>query len=142
MVAEVYQALTAGRSAIDSLKMLSQYANEVKDVQKRGEFMRIIGESSVELAETQIRLAEQMRVNDELKEEIKALKNELENIQNPEMQFVWKGGLYYREDGDGPFCTACYDSDRKSIRVSEAPSMVRSIGSHRYRCNVCKAVYS
>lgn len=140
MVAEVYQALTAGRSAIDSLKMLSQYAGEVKDIQKRGEFMRIIGESSIELAETQIRLAEQMRVNDELEEEIKTLKKEIENLQNPETQLVLKDGLYYRDDEDGPFCTACYDSKGKSIRVSAMPQAMNALG--RYRCNVCKAVYS
>jgi|GEM_PF-3153547 len=39
MVAEIYQALTAGRSALDSLKMLNQYVDEVKDTQKRGEFI-------------------------------------------------------------------------------------------------------
>jgi len=56
MVAEIYQALTAGRSALDSLKMLNQYVDEVKDTQKRGEFIWIIGQLNLELDEAQTRL--------------------------------------------------------------------------------------
>ncbi|MBE9160082.1 hypothetical protein IQ265_25130 [Nodosilinea sp. LEGE 06152] len=139
MVSEVYQALTAGRAAIDSLKMLNQYADEVKDSQKRGEFMRLIGELSVELAETQIRLAERMRENHELKDVITDLQKEIESLKSPPSKPLLKKGLYYSEDEDGPFCTSCYDDQSKLIRVVEMPQVMRTLG--RYKCPKCNAVY-
>ena len=139
MVPEVYQALTAGRAAIDSLKLLNQYADEVKDSQKRGEFMRLIGELSVELAETQIRLAECMRENHELKDVIANLQKDIESLKSPSSKPLLKNGLYYNEDEDGPFCTACYDDQTKFIRVVETPQVMRTLG--RYKCPKCSAVY-
>ncbi len=133
------KAITAGKGAIDGLKILAQYAEEVKDIQKRGEFMRIIGELSLELAETQMRLAEQIRETDNLKEKIVSLEKEIENLKNPTSKLVIKNGLYYTEDSDGPFCTACYDSKGQTIRVSEMPRVMQTIG--KYKCPVCNAVY-
>ena len=66
-VADAFKAISAGKAAIDGFNMLSQYASEVKDTQKRGELMRVIGELSLELAQTQIKLAEQLRENIDLK---------------------------------------------------------------------------
>lgn len=139
MVPEVYQALTAGRAAIDILKMLNQYADEVKDSQKRGEFMRLIGGLSVELAETQIRLAEHMRENHELKDVIANLQKDIESLKSPSSKPILKDGLYYSEDEDGPFCTACYDDQTKLIRVVAMPQVMRTLGRHK--CPKCNAVY-
>jgi len=32
---------------------------------------------------------------------------------------VVMSGVYWKQDGDGPFCTACYDTNEKLIRLSE-----------------------
>jgi hypothetical protein len=61
------QAFTAAKNAIDGLRILKNYGEEIADISKRGEFMRVIGELSMELAETQLRLSEQIRENDSLK---------------------------------------------------------------------------
>ena len=50
MASELFQAIAAGKNVVDGLKTLRSYADEIKDVTKRGEFMRIIGELSLELA--------------------------------------------------------------------------------------------
>lgn len=140
IVADAFKAITAGKAAIDGLTTLSRYADEVKDIQKRGEFMRIIGELSLELSQVQIRLAEQLRENNSLREEIETLKKEIDNLKNPASKLIVKNGLYYTEDDDGPFCTACYDSKKQSIRVTETPRAMRSLG--KYKCPVCNALYS
>ncbi|MBD1893116.1 hypothetical protein [Coleofasciculus sp. FACHB-129] len=135
-----FKAITAGKAAIDGLKALAQYADEVKDTQKRGEFMRIIGELSLELAETQIRLAEQLRENNDLKEEVATLKKEIDKLKNPNSKPMARHGLYYVDD-DGPFCTGCYDNKEKLVRVKELPQiMMQHMG--KYQCPVCKTTYN
>ena len=139
MASEFFQAITASKAAIDGLKVLSSYANEVKDVSKRGEFMRIIGELSLELAETQMRLAENLRDTDDLRNQVKGLQKEIESLKNPDTKLVFKEGLYYTSDDDGPFCTRCYDNNQKAIRVTEQPPMMHTLG--KYICPECKNKY-
>ncbi|MBD1903717.1 hypothetical protein NDI44_27400 [Trichocoleus sp. DQ-A3] len=128
------KAITAGKAAIDGLKVLAQYAEEVKDTQKRGELMRIIGELSVKLAETQISLAEQLQENHNLKEEVSTLKKENDKLKSPNFKPMVRDGLYYVYD-DGPFCTGCYDNKGKLIRVTKLPNSTTTI--RRYKCPVC-----
>jgi hypothetical protein len=139
VASEFIQAFTAGKNAIDTIKLLKQYADEVKDVQKRGEFMRIIGELSLELAETQMRLAEQIRESDGLKGRISDLEKEVDKLKNPIIEFTLKNGLYYTPEGDGPFCTTCYDSQKQKIRVSKMPTLVQDLG--KYKCGICNTIY-
>jgi cell division protein FtsB len=140
VASELIQAITAGKNAIDGLRLLSQYANEVKDIQKRGEFMRIIGELSLELAETQIKLAEHVRENDSLKEKISHLEKEIDKLSNPTLELIHKNGLYYTPEGDGPFCTICYDSKKQKIRLPEMPAVMQALG--KYKCGICNTTYS
>jgi hypothetical protein len=139
MGAEIFQSVSAGKAAIDGLKLLAQYADEVKDVSKRGEFMRIIGELSLELAETQIKLSGHIRENDELKEQLGTLQKKIETLENPNSTLTIKDGVYYNSESDGPFCTGCYDSKKKTIRLSELPSVMRVLG--KYQCPICNVYY-
>ena len=43
-MSDAFKAITAAKTAMDGIKILTQYADEIKDVQKRGELMRVIGE--------------------------------------------------------------------------------------------------
>jgi len=137
---EIFQALTAGKNAVDGLRLLANYAEEVKDIQKRGEFMRIVGELSLELAETQIKLADKFRENEGLKERVNKLQKELEDLKNLEIKLVIENGMYYTTEGDGPFCTACYDSNQQRIRVALTPPPMAQLG--RYKCPVCKTYFN
>ncbi|WP_322685697.1 hypothetical protein [Nostoc sp. DedQUE07] len=133
---DALKLITAGKSALDGIKLLNQYAEEIKDTQKRGEFMRIIGQLSIELAETQMKLAEQIQDSIENKQKIKVLEDEIEQLKNPNVKVIWKNGLYYKENGDGGYCTGCYDNNKKLIRVTEPLP-----GFKLYQCPVCQSTY-
>lgn len=137
-MADAFRMLTAGKAALDGVKTLNQYADDIKDVQKRGEFMRVIGELSIELAEVQIRLANELREKAELAEEISNLKKEIESWKNPNLKPVVMQGLYYINN-DGPFCTYCYDSKKLQIRLAEVPVRVHGLG--KYKCPGCSNFY-
>jgi hypothetical protein len=53
---------------------------------------------------------------------------------------IVKAGVYYTQNGDGPFCTACYDTGGKLIRLTAFSGHFTVFG--RWTCNVCKAHYS
>jgi chromosome segregation ATPase len=74
--------------------------------------------------------------NAEIKQKIKTLEKELETLKNPEYKVIFKKGLYYKENGEGGYCTGCYDNNKKLINVIELPG-----GLDMKRCPVCKAVY-
>lgn len=139
MTSELFQAISASKAAIDGLKTLAAYANEVKDISKRGEFMRIIGELSLELADVQIKLSEAIRENNGLKQRISALEKEVEDLKNPDTKLIVKNGLYYTSENEGPFCTGCYDGDRKTIRLTKLSGEFRELGE--YQCPVCNHIY-
>ena len=137
MASELFQAIGAGMAIVDGLKTLATYADEVKDISKRGEFMRIIGELSLNLAETQIKLSDRIREIDELKEQASNLQKEIEKLKDPDTKLTIKGGLYYGSDNDGPFCTGCYDNNGKLIRITDMTDAFMSLG--KYRCPICKS---
>lgn len=137
MASELFQAIGAGKSVLGGLKTLAAYAEDVKDVGKRGEFMRIIGELSLDLAETQIKLAERLTETAELKAQINILKKEIEKLKNPETKLVVRDGVYYGQGNDGPFCTGCYDNNKKLIRVTELGETFMPMG--KYKCPICKS---
>jgi Predicted nucleotide-binding protein containing TIR-like domain len=60
--------------------------------------------------------------------------------KNKSSEIVVKQGLYWNSDDDGPFCTTCYDTTQKLIRLTEVTSAFRTFG--RLRCNFCKSYYS
>jgi hypothetical protein len=91
-----------------------------------------IADLQVQLAELKTHLAELIDENSQLKQELKAFKS-------AGVEVVVKDGLYYKPDGDGPFCTACYDSGKTLSRITELGAAFRPIA--RWRCNVCKATY-
>jgi DNA repair exonuclease SbcCD ATPase subunit len=137
--AELLQAIAAVKNAIDGINLLKKYADDVKDIQQRGELHRIIGELSIELSKAQIQLSQQLRVNDELAAKVERLEKENEELKHPQVSLTFKNSAYYRvEDNDGPFCTKCYDEDRKLIRLS---SLGSKFGVNHLRCPSCRAAF-
>ncbi len=78
----------------------------------------------------------------DLKEQILALREE--NLQLKEEAkkrseaptLTIKEGKYYCAEGDGPFCTGCYDSRKEMIRLTALNTAFRGIGN--WRCPVCR----
>ncbi len=134
---DALKLITATKTSLDGIKLLSQYAAEIKDTQKHGEFMRIIGQLSIELAETQMKLAEQIQNDLDNKQKIKALEEQIKELNNSENKVILKDEFYYKENGDGPYCTNCYDNNKKLIRVKKIVG-----GIKMQQCPTCKTVHS
>jgi hypothetical protein len=102
-----------------------RFKEEIRNwIQGARELLLEIQESSLQTQEESIKL----------KTENELLKQELERIRaNLLVKLVVKGGLYYTEDNDGPFCTACYDSKKEIIRLNALP------GLRVHTCPICKA---
>lgn len=83
----------------------------------------------------------------DLKEEIIALREE--NIQLKESQkkqealpeMTVKDGLYFKPDGDGPFCTGCFDTQGRLVRLAEHEKRVQRLVG-RWHCPGCRVNYS
>ena len=111
---------------------LAKQLLELKAVAKDAQTKLLVAELQVQLAQLKSQLAELVEENTRLKEALKKAE-----AVTPEVAL--KGGLYFKLDGDGPYCTTCYDSEKKLIRVSEMGEVFRSSG--RWRCGVCKSHY-
>ncbi len=132
-MSDAFRAISAGKAAIDWMKTLSEYATGVKDVQKHGELMRIIGGLSLELAEIEIRLAEQIKENQQLKEVIAELKAE---ASQPKL--IFKNGLYYAPEDNIPFCPSCFEDKKKRIHLKTFSNSLQLPG---YRCPICENIF-
>jgi len=136
-VTDAFKAISAGKAAIDGFNILAQYANEVRDTQKRGELMRVIGELSLELAQTQMKLAEQLRENIDLKQQIDALREEIEKSKISKAEPILENGLYFLDDA--AICTACYSVKRIPVPVTRLPYAAADL--KKYECPHCHAIY-
>ena len=125
---EMADVITTVTAAINLTKQLLGLAVVAKDANAK----LVIADLQVQLAELKTRLAELIEENNQLKQEIR-------KVSATETDVVLKKGMYFTQDGDGPFCTACYDSKKQMIRVSEMGAAFHPIA--RWRCNVCNATY-
>lgn len=91
------------------------------------------------ISQLQLRLAELRGQFAELLEENHDLRKQLQNRHELPSVQLGDHGLYYTENGDGPFCTTCFDSDQKLVRVTELGAVFRTHG--KWRCGVCKNKY-
>lgn len=80
---EIVQGITAFKNSVDSINLLKKYADEIKDTQKRGELVRVIGELSIELGNAKMQLAQQASANNELVQDVARLNAENEDLEIP-----------------------------------------------------------
>ena len=138
---DVSRAIAAGKISIDRIKILKEYAVEINDAKKRDELIRIITDFHLECAFIQDKLVTQVEENRLLKRKITNFEKENQKLKNSEFKLILKDRLYYKEDNnDGPFCTACYDRDKKITRLITLPPIINKLGQHQ--CTVCSTVYS
>lgn len=72
-----------------------------------------------------------LTVCEELQKENKELREQLEI----EESLKFDDGAYWKEDGDGPFCSSCWDSDKQLIRTQKHITMNKMV------CPKCKSEY-
>jgi regulator of replication initiation timing len=108
----------------------------LKGIKDNAEAMLAISTLQVQLAEVQDRLANMLNENRELRGEVDRLKGELADAKNPKVEVEFKEGVYYKPNGDGPYCPTCYDTKKQMVRVGEAPSFVQD-DYGRWHCGAC-----
>lgn len=114
--------LEAINTSFDVMKKIKEVNEKISDA----EIKMFIADIGMELSTLKCSFADLLDENRELKNQIKELCSKKEEVLRV------KNGLYYREDEDGPFCTGCYDSKNKLIRLT-------SFGLDSYKCPVCNA---
>ena len=117
-------------STVSSAIGLTKQLINISDIVKNSEAKLIIADLQIQLAEVKMKLAE-------LIEENTNLKNSLSEAITTKKDVILKKNLYYTKDDDGPFCTACYDSQNKLVRVTPLSKEFHVIA--KLKCPVCKA---
>lgn len=75
----------------------------------------------------------------ELKEENLRLREAAARADAPP-EVVLKEGAYFKPDGDGPFCTICFDRDERLYRVTRTQGVLRQAHGN-WHCGVCKKIF-
>jgi regulator of replication initiation timing len=137
MSGDLSGAVRTVTTGIDALKKLTDLAVKSQNIELQE---GILGLRS-QLLEIKESLLEAKEQNFDLREENKELKQKILELETQtEEKTIVKEGVYYAESGDGPFCTGCFDSNKKKIRVSTLSDGFEALG--KYQCPTCKAVYS
>ena len=111
--------------AIGLTKQLFELATVAKDAKAK----LVVADLQIQLAELKTKLAELIDENTQLKQEVKKATSNVAEV-------TLKDGFYFKTDGDGRFCTTCYDSKKQLIRVSALTGPLTALG--KWRCGVCK----
>ena len=121
----------------DLLESVSAKASAIAELAKRmgnPELMLKISDLKMQLAELKTACAALQDENLQLKSknrELQAVKDE---------KTVLRNNVLYDEDGNGPYCVACYDSkDKKKCRLVDNTFEPGEFGNKK--CPVCKTIY-
>jgi hypothetical protein len=118
-------------AAVTGAVALAKQILDLSAVSKDSQAKAMVGDLRLQLAELKIKLADLIEENDQLKRDAKKAQ------AAPAMTV--KDGMYYKPDGDGPFCTTCHDSSGKLIRLVPLMTGITRIG--KWHCGVCKTPY-
>jgi cell division protein FtsB len=136
------QDIQAGILLVTRASDLLKKAKELSDKTQNLEIKEIIVELRSTLVDTKDLLVETKsevvslkEENDNLKAKIKVLEQSATNLDKP----ILRDELYYAQDGDGPFCTVCYDKNKEFIRVTTLTGPFTTFGN--YRCQNCNATF-
>lgn len=128
------EPILAISTAITSLKTATDIAQLLKTTDssfEKAELRLKIADMMIALADAKISIAELKDIIQDKDDKIKQLQEQ--NTLVEEMDF--KNGLYFSKNGDGPYCTACYDTKKIKIRLTEQPSAFKTFGD--YKCPNC-----
>ncbi|MBN2546533.1 MAG: hypothetical protein JXB50_12100 [Spirochaetes bacterium] len=115
-------------SIIDTVKKLKEINDKIKDA----DLKNVIADLNLELSEIKVKLSEMINENNELKEKIRII----EDTKNQKEELILKNDSYYTKNGDGPFCTGCFDKSGKKIRLIKNP-IIAAQDFGKYKCPVC-----
>jgi hypothetical protein len=120
-------------NVIDATKKIADIALSIKNV----ELQESILELRTQLVEIKGSLLEAKEENLELRQENKALK-ELEANTNT---ITLRDGYYYTSTSNEPVCGACFDAQKKTIRLVALEAAFKEVLGKNYKCPICKTLY-
>jgi hypothetical protein len=120
---------------IKTLEYSLDITKKLRDLSKKienADFTMFLADLQIALADTKLetanlkqQLAEQIEKNIELEKQLKAKTDEKPEFRN--------GGYHFPGDAS-VYCSACYDSKGKKIRLNELPPSFKAIG--RFTCPI------
>ncbi len=111
--------------AIDLARKIKKSTDAIKD----SETKLLIADLMSQLADVKIKCSELVKQNSELREKLIAK-------ESRDIELV---GDVYMSGSDGPFCTTCWDSDGKLIRLKEEIKDFQNILGNKYSCPICRS---
>lgn len=120
-----------------AIKLAFDAASAVKEASAKmalAEVMSKLGDAQIQLTKLQFEIAELLKENFSLKEQVAT------SAANVPKVTLGPDGLYYTPDGDGPFCTTCYDKGKQLIRLTQLDKAFQRIA--KMKCNSCGGKYT
>jgi hypothetical protein len=127
-------AITSVKTAIEIAHMLNSTDQEIQ----KANFRIQIAELMNSLADTKEYLFKLKEIINNQNDEILLLDSQLKSL-NDEEKMVYQANAYYTKDGDGPYCTICFDINKDKIRLVEMPKSAHEFGKRK--CPLCKTKY-
>ncbi len=115
-------------AAVSTVTKLASLAGTIKNA----ELKLLVADLTLEIAQTKTTMAA-------LIDENRELRSTITKHSTPKINVVLKDGLYYTDNNDGPFCTACFDGKEKLVRVTELHGHFKLMG--KYKCPICDTKY-
>ena len=125
-------AATVFTAVANSMQIVSRLREINKNIEN-SEFSNALADLGLELARLKSELATVLDENTRLKAQ-------LATVPEPKPELKYKAGAYFKDGGEGPFCSGCYDSNGKLVRMSPVPGRASRLASHL--CPVCSATYA
>jgi hypothetical protein len=136
-------ALTGIATALSLLERVATLAKSVGDTKNKpglAELEEKLNEARGKIGSITGMLAEQAAENYRLLQELhkaqealKAAEKELENAVQFGGTLTYRENAYWTDKGDGPFCSGCWDSQKKATRLAKKGGICE--------CPVCKHTY-
>jgi len=119
--------------AISLAKRLREISKNIEDA----EFKNLLAELNLELADTKIALADFMEQNAQLRMELATIKHSRGGGSTEPLTF--RDFAYFTESNDGPFCSKCYETENKRIRLKKVTGAFTTFGNSQ--CPSCEQFY-
>jgi regulator of replication initiation timing len=144
MPTDITTAIRGVSVSIDAVKKLADLAVKSQNIELREGILSLreqLLEAKDALLDAKQELSAYKEENVALKNENTKLRQELEAApEQQEDEVIYRNGVYFKNTaegkgvGDGPFCTGCYDSSKKLIRLNQPIKATRIL-----ICPVCKS---
>ena len=119
------------QNAIEVAGKLRALSKKIEDAEFKmllADLSNDLADAKLEAADLKIALAASLEENESLKKSLNQKSTQIPTLSE---------GAYAFEGEEGLFCTACFDTAQKKVRVTPLSGAFRHFG--KWRCPVCKA---